>query len=159
MVFVADAMLGRLARWMRFLGYDVLYYRDIEDRELVRISRASGRVIITRDRRLPKDFRVHCLLISSEEIEKQLLEVASKFPLPPEVKRRCMKCNDALEGITEKEEVRDLLPDYIYIHHDTFQRCPSCGSIYWEGSHTKNMIKMIDKIHFRDDSHHPKNDS
>jgi len=143
--FVADAMLGRLAKWMRFLGYDILYFRDIDDRELVRIARAQGRLLLTRDRRLPQDFKVRCRLITSERLDEQLREVLSEFPPPRDASRRCMGCNMPLEPV-EKHGVKDLVPEYVYVHHDLFLRCPGCNSIYWEGSHTRNIVERIARV-------------
>ncbi len=140
--FAADAMLGRLAKWMRFLGYDVLYFRDIDDRELVRIARAEGRVLLTRDRRLPEEFRVRCLLVNSERVEEQLMEVLSEFPPSRGATRRCMRCNMPLEPV-DKHGVKDFVPEYIYMHHDLFLRCPGCNRIYWEGSHIRNITDKI----------------
>ena len=142
MSFVADDMLGRLAKWMRFLGYDVLYFRDIDDRELVRIARAEGRILLTRDRRLPEDFSVEYRLIDSENLDEQLMEVLSEFPLSGGASRRCMRCNMPLEPV-EKQELKGLVPEYVYIHQNLFQICPGCNSIYWEGSHIRNIVKKI----------------
>lgn len=143
--FVADAMLGRLAKWMRFLGYDVLYFRDIDDRELVRIARAEGRILLTRDRRLPEDFSVECRLIGSEDLDEQLMEVLSEFPPPGSASRRCMRCNLLLEPV-DKHGVKDFVPEYVFIHHDLFLSCPGCNRIYWEGSHIRNIVKRIAMI-------------
>ncbi len=146
MIFVADAMLGRLAKWLRFLGYDVLYFRDIDDRDLVRIARAEGRVLLTRDRTLAERFNVRSMLIRSDGLREQLLEVFSRFPPGEGAPRRCMKCNVPLEPVAEKTEVRDLVPEYIYIHHDLFQRCPLCGGVYWQGSHARNIMEVIEEL-------------
>ncbi len=146
MAFVADVMLGRLARWMRFLGFDVLYFRDIDDRELVRISRAEGRVLLTRDRGLPRDFTVRCLLVGSEDLKAQLTEVLSVFPPDANAPRRCMRCNGELEEVEGKESVRDHVPEYVYIHHDSFLRCTGCDALYWEGSHPRNIREEIGRI-------------
>ncbi|GBE02847.1 hypothetical protein BMS3Bbin06_00570 [bacterium BMS3Bbin06] len=143
--FVADAMLGRLTRWLRFLGYDVLYFRDIEDRELVKTARAGDRVILTRDRGLVQDFHVRHYLVESEILDEQLSEVLGRFPLKQNPDRRCMKCNTEVVAVTNKEEIRDSVPEYVYFNHDSFQKCPSCGSIYWEGSHMRRIIKRIEK--------------
>ncbi len=143
--FIADAMLGRLARWMRFAGHDVLYFRDMDDRELVRTARAGGRVLLTRDRRLPEDFRVRCLLVRSERLDEQLKEVLSVFPPPEDAARRCMRCNVPLEAV-DKQAVKDHVPEYVYIHHDLFHRCTKCGRIYWEGSHMKGMLGRMAMI-------------
>ncbi len=144
-VFVADAMLGRLAKWMRFLGCDVLYFRDIDDRDLVRIARSQCRVLLTRDRRLPVDFKVRYLLVNSERLDEQLMEVLSEFPPPGGASRRCMRCNIPLEPV-DKQGVKDFVPEYIYMHHDLFMRCPGCNRIYWEGSHIKTIVRKIAMI-------------
>jgi uncharacterized protein with PIN domain len=146
MRFIADSMLGRLTKWLRFLGYDVLYFRDIEDRELVRIARKEGRTLITRDRRLTEEFRVKHLLVGSEDIRNQLMEILTKFPLDSERQRRCMKCNTPLEEIEDKRTIKDQVPDYIYMATEAFQLCQTCGSIYWKGSHTKNIIGFLERI-------------
>ncbi|NOZ25753.1 MAG: hypothetical protein GXO94_06670 [Nitrospirae bacterium] len=143
--FIADVMLGRLAKWMRFVGHDVLYFREIDDRELVRMARAEGRVLLTRDRRLTEDFKVRCLLVGSERLDEQLEEVLSEFPPPEGASRRCMRCNVPLETV-DKQVVKDAVPEYVYIHHSLFQRCPKCGGIYWEGSHMKNILERIAMI-------------
>ncbi|NOY64481.1 MAG: hypothetical protein GXO97_03670 [Nitrospirae bacterium] len=139
--FIADAMLGRLARWMRFLGYDVQYHRDIDDRALVRLARSEGRILLTRDRELTKRFTVEHLLIESEDVKEQIKEVVTLFPKET-ASRRCMHCNIPLEDI-KKEMVQGLVPEYVYLHHRRFQRCSSCGRIYWEGSHTHNIWKIL----------------
>ena len=139
--FIADAMLGRLSRWMRFLGYDVQYYRDIDDRVLVRLARAEGRILLTRDRELIKRFTVEHVLINSEDVKKQLKEVITLFPGETSV-RRCMYCNVPLEDI-KKEGVEGIVPEHVYIHHRRFQRCIRCRRIYWEGSHTHNIWKIL----------------
>lgn len=142
--FIADAMLGRLARWMRFLGYDVQYYRDIDDRALVRLARSEGRILLTRDRELTKRFTVEHLLIESEDVKEQLREVVALFPVETSV-RRCMHCNIPLEDIN-REIVQGLVPEYVYLHHRRFQRCNRCGRIYWEGSHTYNIGKLLQEL-------------
>lgn len=142
--FIADAMLGRLARWMRFLGYDVQYYRDIDDRALVRLARSEGRILLTRDMELTKRFTIEHLLIKSEDVKEQLREVIALFPGETS-SRRCMHCNVPLEGI-EKKMAAGLVPEHVYIHQQRFQRCSKCGRIYWEGSHTHNIWKILRKL-------------
>lgn len=149
MRFIADAMLGKLARWMRFAGYDVLYSRSIDDRELVRTARAEGRIVLTRDTRLPKDYSVRHMLILSERLKEQLSEVFSVFPPEGETGRRCMRCNAVLEDVPRREDVRDLIPEYIYLHHDSFMRCSACGSVYWPGTHMESILKSIREIRSR----------
>ena len=143
--FVADAMLGRLAKWMRFLGYDVLYFRDIDDRVLVRTVRSRNRVLLTRDRKLPVDFKLRCLLVNSERLDEQLIEVLSEFPPSRYAPRRCMRCNIPFEPV-DRHGVKDFVPEYIYMHHDLFLRCSGCDRIYWEGTHIKNIVRKIAMI-------------
>ncbi len=146
MRFIADAMLGRLARWLRFLGYDVLYFRDIEDSHLVRIARAEGRTLITRDRGIPKRFDVQCLLLNSETLKEQLSEVIERFPPPDETQqKRCMECNRLLKEVS-KTEVKELVPDYVWFHREEFFLCPGCGRVYWEGSHIRNMRNKLNEM-------------
>jgi hypothetical protein len=142
--FIADAMLGRLARWMRFLGYDVQYYRDIDDKALVRLVRSEDRILLTRDRELIKRFTVEHVLIKSEDVKKQLKEVITLFPRETS-SRRCMHCNIPLEDI-EKEMAEGLVPEHVYLHHRRFQRCSKCRRIYWEGSHTNNILKILREL-------------
>ena len=142
--FIADAMLGRLARWMRFLGYDVQYYRDIDDRALVRHARSEGRILLTRDRELTRRFTVEHLLIKSEDVKEQLKEVVAVFPGETST-RRCMQCNIPLRDI-KKEMVEGIVPEHVYLHQRRFQRCNKCGRIYWEGSHTDSILKILGEL-------------
>lgn len=139
-------MLGRLSRWLRFIGYDVLYFSDIDDREIVRISRAEGRVLLTRDTRLPGDFSVDHLLISSQNYKEQLKQVLILFPPDKSLVRRCMQCNSTLQDIEDKSDVINLVPEHVFINNNAFQRCNSCGSIYWKGSHSRRILDLIDSI-------------
>ncbi len=146
MKFVADAMLGRLAKWMRFLGYDVLYFKDIEDSQLVRIARSEGRILLTRDRGIPLRFRIKCILIQSEELQTQLQQVLKEFPLNAEsILKRCMECNSLLEKV-DKAEVDGLVPEFVRIHRDEFYLCPGCSKVYWEGTHTQNMMESLNEM-------------
>jgi uncharacterized protein len=152
--FLADAMLGRLARWLRFLGFDTVYVPGISDRSLIRIAREEARTILTRDTRLVqiKALGSH-LLISSNDPFQQLLETISgcgitKFRLLS----RCVACNGNLGEVRDKSEVKDSVPEYVYLHYNLFRKCAECGKIYWEGSHPKKfredvrgMLGMVDK--------------
>lgn len=144
--FLADAMLGRLARWLRFLGFDVLYLRDTEDSQLVRIARAEGRVLLTRDRGIPARFRVPCILIESEQLNNQIKQITELYPPKEElIGTRCLVCNTLLVTAT-KQEAADNVPEYVLHNHKNFFRCPDCGRFYWEGSHMKKLQDSIDEI-------------
>jgi len=146
--FIADAMLGRLARWLRFLGYDTLYYPDITDSNLIMIAREQGRVILTRDTRLVKIKGLnHYVLISSNDSFHQLLDLIGKLQLTQfHLFSRCVACNGQLMKVSDKSEVKDVVPEFIFQQITMFSRCRSCGRIFWEGSHPKKFKEKLNSI-------------
>ncbi len=142
-------MLGRLARWLRILGYDTLYKRDISDRELIRIAKQEGRVILTRDSGLLNHKGVRCIFVRSDFIKEQLKEVLTflsqrGFSIPgPFI--RCPLCNGLLQEIP-KAEAQALVPDHVYLRNNHFARCPGCGRIYWSGSHEERIRYFLADI-------------
>jgi hypothetical protein len=146
--FFADAMLGGLARWLRILGFDTAYDPHIADEVLVRRALAEGRHILTRDRRLPVEWRVNpCTLVEASDADEQLREVVEAFDLVDRIRlfSRCALCNTPLEPIPE-EEARKRVPPRVMEHHDSFSRCPECDQVYWEGSHTLRMRDRLSEI-------------
>src|SRR3982750_3930610 len=112
--FVADRMLGRLVKWLRVLGYDVVYGQHLTGYGLIRTARQENRIILTRDRRLknkqPPDF----VLIASDRYLDQLSQVVQTYPVTKEkLFTRCLECNSVLEP-RAKESVKDLVPPYVY---------------------------------------------
>jgi len=148
MKFIADAMLGRLAKWLRFIGIDVLYYKDIEDRQVIRIAKAEGRTILTRDtgflrRKGLKD----CIFIRSDNVFEQLAELKGKIGLDRYIQdRRCPICNGLLSIIAMKEEIREYVPDHVYRNYSSFMKCKDCGKVYWEGTHHQRIREKISAI-------------
>ena len=140
MKFVADVMLGRLAKRMRLLGFDVLYGRSLNDREILRLSLEENRIILTRDRALTqRPLASHHIFIMHETIDKQLEQVLERFPCSlPSPLTRCSRCNAQLV-VRTKKDVEDLVPEFVYSTQEHYMHCPSCGRIYWKGSHIKNM--------------------
>lgn len=147
---ILDAMLGRLARWLRVLGYDAAYDPHIEDEELVRRALDEGRVLVTRDTRLPEEWRVAgVVVLGRDEPLGQLTELADRLGLRPEAGwrarplfTRCTVCNAVLEPVPP-EEVAEEVPERVLEGRDTFRRCPKCARIYWEGSHVERMRRTL----------------
>ncbi|PYS48259.1 MAG: hypothetical protein DMG13_25955 [Acidobacteria bacterium] len=144
MRFIADVMVGRLARWLRVLGFDVAYSNAYEDDEIVRIAEQEKRIILTRDTGLAaRRNRAECLLIQSGDYREQIRQVLGKFDLRNfSVFSRCLKCNVALKDI-DKESVFEQVPPYVYLTQEHFAICPSCSRIYWHGTHADRMLKQI----------------
>lgn len=147
--FVVDSMLGRLARWLRILGFDTWYFREIDDRELLKIHEDTGRVLLTRDTRM-----VRCrgigrrLLVKSDRWEDQLRQVVQAFSL--DVRResmltRCLLCNRLLERLRPEEAYRRI-PDYVAGSTSVFCACKSCGKVYWAGTHRKRMDEVVSML-------------
>lgn len=139
MRFLADNMLGRLATWLRLLGYDTAYLPRADDAELARVARVQDRILLTRDVELTRRRGLRYVLIESELIEGQLEQLARALDLTAqEAFSRCAVCNILLEQVS-KEDVRDAIPPYVFQTQDQFRRCPQCGRVYWRGTHWANM--------------------
>lgn len=146
--FIADAMLGRLARWLRTLGYDTAYDDAIADAELVRRAFTEGRLILTRDRRLFDEWRIEGgLLVQADGPLEQLREVVEAFDLlpPGRLFTRCRVCNGVLE-VVERETVADRVPPRVGARARGFAVCPDCGRVYWEGTHTERMREVLARV-------------
>jgi uncharacterized protein with PIN domain len=146
--FIADAMLGRLARWLRIMGFDTAYQEHIADAELVRRSLQEQRAILTRDRSLPEEWRVASVyVLASETGVDQLREVTRAFDLAADVKlfTRCSVCNAPLAPAT-RESVQGDVPERIFATHEVFRRCPGCERVYWRGTHTDRMERVVARV-------------
>ncbi len=143
---LADGMLGRLARWLRLLGYDTAYERDADDLHLARRARAEGRVLLTRDRELAARRGLSTLLIESEVVEEQVRQVQETIGPPPEpALSRCTICNMVLEPVA-REQVAELVPPYVLRTHEQFWLCPGCGRVYWQGTHLRQIKRMVSGV-------------
>jgi uncharacterized protein with PIN domain len=150
--FIADAMLGRLARWLRLLGFDCAFERDIADEVLVRRAVREERIVLSRDRALPEEWRIAGIhLVAAEKVRDQLSEVVRAFELAPEIRllSRCSQCN-ALLAPAALADVAPQLPPRVLELHDAFSICPGCGRVYWEGTHTDRIKHFVDSLLRRD---------
>ncbi len=141
--FLCDAMLGRLAKWLRLLGYDARY-ADLPDDDLVALARAEGRVLLTRDTRLVRrpDVGPHGF-IRHDRVRDQLRQVAADFHLDPaRAGSRCMRCNEAVDPLP-RPEAAGRVPPHVWRTQQAFTRCPACGRIYWPGTHWDRMTQQL----------------
>lgn len=141
-------MLGRLAHWLRAMGYDTLYGGRADDDRLLALSISDNRVLITRDTRLAKAAGRRGCLIRMERTELQLAEVVERLTLAPAHTHwltRCLECNTALEP-RPKEGVRTLVPARVFAIQTDFMGCPSCGRIFWPGSHFDRMRQRLERL-------------
>jgi uncharacterized protein with PIN domain len=145
--FLTDAMLGRLARWLRVLGYDTAYDPTATDPALVSRAAAEGRVLLTRDRRLLRELRPgRALEVRSDAPLEQLRQVIAALTLsaPAELFTRCLICNDVLSPVPEAER-EAVVPEASRRLPGPVRRCPRCGRVYWPGSHARRMRAALDR--------------
>lgn len=143
---LADCMLGKLARWLRLMGYDTAYENAASDPELARRARAENRILLTRDRELSARRGLHTLLIQSEVLEEQMQQVQLALGPPPHPPlSRCAVCNAALKTVSPAD-VTDRVPPYVLRTQTEFRRCPGCKRIYWPGSHLQGMRDQMSKF-------------
>lgn len=147
--FVVDSMLGRLVRWLRILGFDTWYFREIDDGELLELHAETGRVLLTRDTRL-----VQCrgvgrhVLVRSDGWEDQLRQVVVALSLavcPERMLTRCLLCNLPMEKLAP-EEVYGRIPDYVAGSTSAFRGCRSCDKVYWAGTHRKRIEEVVSML-------------
>ena len=146
--FVLDAHLGRLAGYLRMLGFDALYSSDGRDDALASLAAREGRVLLTRDRGLLKRAAVvHGFYVRSDQPEQQLAEVVDRFDLAGAAApfRRCMRCNGELEPV-EKGAVEHRLEPKTRRYYEEFARCRACGRLYWPGSHHGRMLGLVARV-------------
>ena len=145
--YIADAMLGRLAKWLRMLGFDVEYAAGVEDDALVERVEETGRVLVTRDTRLVKRraLRGRCILLTANDSLEQLKELLPHLPPPPGLFSRCTECNSLLEEVG-KGEVRGKVPPYVLRTNERFAHCPGCCRYYWPGTHREKALAQLEGL-------------
>jgi uncharacterized protein with PIN domain len=146
--FVVDANVGKLARWLRMLGYDTLYFNDIDDGELVKIGLKQKRIVITKDtqimlRRVVTDGRVRAVLITDDDPRDQFHHIANEFKLNRAKQfTRCLECNEVLVH-RSRDEVKELVPPYVFQTQTQYYQCPECERVYWRATHWQHMTQEL----------------
>ena len=153
MKFIADRMLGRLAKGLRMLGHDVIYYRGNDLHQLIHMAREDGRVILTRNTKLsprrPEDRILRVTQDNPRDQLRQLIERGFVLFDTEKVFRRCLLCNDILNPIS-RQKAEGSVPDFVFHQQKEFFQCPQCKRIYWPGTHQKNMEKMLREFQISD---------
>jgi len=149
--FIVDTNVGKLARWLRMMGYDTLFINPIDDDGLIRIALKEKRVLLTKDtqillRRVATSGKLKVLLIEGDDPKEQLRQVARAMKLDQDRKfTRCLECNEPLVR-RRKEEVRDLVPPYVFQTQSQYFQCPACHRVYWRGTHWQRMKQELETL-------------
>ena len=146
--FILDIHLGKLATYLRLLGFDTLYRNDYQDQELAEIASREGRVLLTRDRGLLKRSIVtYGYCVRQDRTEDQLPEVLWRFDLWEKICpfQRCLRCNSLTEPVA-KAAIDSRLPPKTRRYYHNFRLCPTCDRIYWPGSHHQRLQAFIEKL-------------
>ena len=142
--FLCDCNLGRLAKWLRILGFDTLYMKSMRE-DILEEERLAGRLILTRSGKLSS--QKYCFLIKSDYIAEQIKEVNDKFLLDKQLKpfSLCVICNESLISANNLK-ANGRVPEYILSTVGSFRNCPSCNRFYWQGSHIKRVTEIIQNL-------------
>ncbi len=150
--FLADENVGKLAKRLRMIGYDAVSINGLDDNEVVRIALKEGRALLTKDngimrRRVVFNGKIKAIFIEADDVKAQLRQVVEALDLKPDSNpfSRCMECNEPLVPRT-REEVRELVPPYVFKNHAQYMQCPKCGRIYWRGTHWQRMNNELARL-------------
>ncbi|WP_345976980.1 Mut7-C RNAse domain-containing protein [Sulfurimonas sp. HSL3-7] len=145
--FIADCHLGKLAKYLRLMGFDTLYFSQIDDDDLASLALEQNRIILTRDKLLSERKNIPVLLLDSMETKAQLQTLISHYRLKehPAPFSRCIVCNTPLQ-VVEKEKIRHKLPQKIQRTFSHFEYCPHCDRVYWHGDHYRRMQRFLDSV-------------
>jgi uncharacterized protein len=140
--FAVDRMLARLARWLRVLGADTIFDENVGGAAMLKVARAQGRIMVTRDKRLRTASEV--LFLDSNHFREQLREIFAhhSIDVSQSVFSRCSRCNVLLIEV-DRETVRARVPPFVYASNENFSECPACAQIYWHGTHRKRILDEV----------------
>ena len=150
--FIVDHNVGKLAKWLRIMGYDTLLFSSPDDSHMIATALAEGRVIITRDtqimkRRVVTSGQLKAILIQSDKPELQMHQIIDTISLNCEFRpfTICLECNQPLVA-RSKQEIKDLVPPYVFQTQSQYVECPACHRIYWKGTHWQAMTQKLKKF-------------
>ena len=150
--FIVDHNVGKLAKWLRMMGYDTTLFNRSDDSLMVATALAEGRVILTRDtqimkRRVVTSGKLKAILIQSDKSELQIRQVIDNLSLDCQFRpfTICLECNQPLVAKT-REEVVDLVPQYVFQTQNQYVQCPACHRIYWRGTHWQAMTQKLERL-------------
>ncbi len=147
--FIADNNVGKLARWLRMIGYDTLLFKQKDDTTMIKTALSDGRVVLTKDaqfmkRRLVTNGELKAMLIRYDDPKTQAQEVVQTLNLDYHFNpfSLCLECNQTLVP-RGKEEVQSLVPPHVFETQTQYTECPACHRIYWQGTHWQAMVKKL----------------
>ena len=143
--FLVTKELGRLARWLRILGYDTVYFSAEKKKGLAIKSLKEDRIILTRDTRFSKYAGFRTVHVKSDDFKKQIKRIIKLLRLKikqGELFSRCIMCNQGLK-LAKKELIKKKVPEFVYETQDEFYQCPKCKRVYWQGTHWGNMKQIV----------------
>lgn len=148
--FLADSMLGKLSRWLRMLGHDILYSTELNDSELLEVAKKESRILLTKDLALYQRAVVKSIdayYVRGEKESDHLAKLAQQynFTLTVDMERSyCPICNTKLKT-TPKEQLTSELKKNTLTYYNQFWKCPNCGQVYWQGAHWKQIINTLNE--------------
>jgi uncharacterized protein with PIN domain len=148
MKFLVTRELGRLAKWLRILGFDTVYFKEENRSSLIIVALREDRIIITRNKKIYSAKNIRSLWIKSNFVKEQISEVMRELKLPLDEDNmfsRCTICNELISQIP-KERVKDRVPEYVFKTQANFFTCPNCQRIYWQGTHWGNVQRCLKEI-------------
>ena len=150
--FIVDSNVGKLTKWLRMMGYDTLFFNGSNDSGMVATALNEGRVILTRDtqimkRRVVTSGQLKAILIQSDEPERQMQQTINTLNLDCQFRpfAICLECNQPLLE-RSKQQIKDLVPLYVFQTQSQYMECPACHRIYWRGTHWQAMIRKLERF-------------
>ncbi len=150
--FIVDSNAGKLARWLRMMGYDALFFNNIDDAHLIDLALKGGRVVLTKDtqivkRRVATNGQLKVVLTPDDDPKQQLRQVVKELKLDCRLGQftRCLECNQSLVT-RSKEEVKELVPPYVFRTQTQYMQCPACLRVYWRGTHWQRMKEELEGL-------------